>query len=187
MITQEIVTQVGKIFKPHGYKGEMNVDVDYGPELFANPKTPFFVKIDNILVPFFVERIGGGASGTSYMKFKGVNSDIEALQFVRKELYAPKDFVAGLLGLSPEELEMTVAGVVGFDVIDGGSGEKIGTVEDMEEGVEYDYILVRKASDDALLHIPFVDEFVEEITESSPSGNGEITVSLPEGFMESFG
>lgn len=179
---------VGRIFKPHGYKGEMNADIFYGPELFSDPETPFFVKIDNILVPFFVESIGGGTEGTSFLKLKGIDSDLEALTFNRKDLYALKSFVSSLFGVTEEELQLAAEDFRGYEVCDSYDRETIGVVEGVEEGVEYDYLEVRR-EDGETLYIPFIDEFVESVVESSegtdtPEKRGKIYVNLPDGFLE---
>ena len=68
MITEEMIIKVGNIFKPHGYKGEMNVSLDLDALFFEDPHTPFFVKIDNLIVPFFVEYTGG-ANKSAFLKF----------------------------------------------------------------------------------------------------------------------
>ena len=183
MIRQEDVAEVGKIFKPHGYKGEMNVDILYGPELFDEPKTHFFVKIDNILVPFFVEKIGGGATGTAHLKFKGIDSDTEAAKFARKEIYTLRNVLSGILGLTEEELDQNIAGFAGYEVTDGETNELIGVVEDIEEGIEYDYLIVVRPSGETI-QIPLIDEFVEGYEPPQGDGKGKITVKLPEGFLE---
>lgn len=184
MIREEDLIVVGKIFKPHGYKGEMNVEIEYGAELFKDSKTPYFIKMDNILVPFFVETIGGGREGTSFLKLRGVDSDLAASGFVRKELYARRSDVAKALKISEDELSMSIAGLDGFRVIDAVSGNFIGTVLEIEEGVEYDYLIVTKGEDDSEIQIPFIDEFISEVKDSGEGSIGEIYVTLPEGFLE---
>lgn len=184
MITDEMVVAVGRLFKPHSFRGEVNADILYGRELFADPNTPFFVKIDNILVPFFVETVGGGSNKTSFLKFRGIDSDSEASMVVNKELYALKSFVSEILGVSEEELEAGADDFAGFLVTDASNGVVIGEVEGIEEGVEYDYLLVKKQIDGETIHVPLIEEFVSEILEPSGESPGEITVTLPEGFLE---
>ena len=184
MITAEMITPIGHLFKPHGYKGELNADIIFDSSIFDDPETPFFVYIDNILVPFFVETIGGGQNNTSFIKFKNIDSDTEALVVAKRELYALKSFILENFEITEEELEFDSGALMGFEVIDLKSEEVIGIVEDIEEGVEYEYLVVRKLSDDSTVHIPFLDEFVKEILELEGSGAGKILVELPEGFLE---
>lgn len=184
MITDEMTAPVGRIYKPHSYKGEMNVDILYDRSIFRNRSNPFFVKIDNILVPFFVDSVGGGADKTSYLKFRGVESDSEAAAFANKELYMLKADLASALGVEEDELEVAADEYIGFSVTDMESGEALGEVEDFEEGVEYGYMVVRKHSDGETISIPFVDEFVREVREGEGDTKGEFLVSLPEGFLD---
>lgn len=184
MITDEMVAPVGRLFKPHGYKGEINFDALYEKNLYTVPGAALFIKIDNILVPFFVEKINGGASGTSFLKLKGIDSDLDALPLVRKEVYALKTFLVEQLEITEEELSIAVEGLNGFEVRTSEEPETaIGEVIDMEEGVEYDYLIVED-SDGRTFHIPFIEEFIEEINEPSGDTKGYIIVSLPEGFLE---
>lgn len=183
MITDEMVTPVGKTLKPHGYKGDLKFDAYFESAVYSHPHIPFFAKIDNILVPFFVETIGGGSEGTTFIKFKDIDSDLDALMLAKKEIYALKSFLTDELGVTEEELEQAGEDVTGFRVVELEGERVLGVVDHMEEGVEYDYMAVRKTGEEALIYIPFIDEFVEEITEDE-EGNGEIKVVLPDGFLE---
>lgn len=190
MIDEASVVAIGKLFKPHGYKGELNADIQYGPELFEDGSTAFFVKIDNILVPFFVEKIGGGANGTSHIKFRGIDSDTEAMILANKELYTLKSTLSEALELSEEELENELRGYEGFIVVDEKTGSAIGTVMGEEEGIEYDYLIVGKEGSEETIHIPMIEEFVKEISSNDKSqrdnheAEGTIKVDLPEGYLD---
>lgn len=185
MIKEEMVTPVGRLFKPHGYKGELNADITYDASLFDNPKTPFFIKIDNILVPFFVERISGGANGTSFIKLKGIDSDLDALEFNKKEIYALKKFLADKFGMTEDELQYELDGFEGYNVLLSDTGIRLGIVKYLEDGVEYDYLIVEREGQSGTIAIPFIDEFVEKIEPSEKNDDkGEIIVNLPDGFLE---
>ena len=184
MIREENLVGIGKIFKPHGYKGEMNIEISLDGDIFDNPCTPFFVKMDNIPVPFFVESVGGGANGTSFLKFKGVDSDLKAAAFANKELYAEKETVASLYGVEPEDLIFNNSELVGYEVYDADTKETLGQITEVSEGVEYDYLVVKKKTEGREMMIPLLDEFIEEIIEPTDEGVGRFIVRLPEGFME---
>ena len=153
-------------------------------DILKDPATPFFVKIDNILVPFFVEYLNGGTHGDSYIKFKHIDSDKAAGLLINKDLYTLKNLVADALGVDENELGLQADEFIGFSVKDADTGETYGTVKDIEQGVEYDYLVVEKSEDQEDLFIPFIDEFVKEILEDENSQKGEILVTLPEGFLE---
>lgn len=184
MIKEESLTVVGKLKKPHGYKGAIGVDMDFEKEIFADPKTPFFIKIDNIFVPFWVETIGGGSNGMSFIKIKDIDSDADAAQLAKKELYAQKSFVAQLLGIEESELETGIDDIIGLPVVDDETSELIGVVEGIMEGIEYDYLQVKRKEGNATIEIPLIDEFIEEIKEDPDGVREEIRVVLPDGFMD---
>ena len=183
MITDDMVFPIGRIKKPHGYKGNLGVEIFFEKELFADPSTPFFVKMDNILVPFFVDNIGGGRDGMSFLKFKDIDSDADAAVFSKKDLYALKSFLAETLGVGEDELNENEDELTGYIVVENESSKIIGIVEGILEGLEYDYLIVKKDDSDESIEIPIVDEFINEISESSDPSGGEIRVSLPEGFL----
>lgn len=184
MITQELLTSVGRLFKPHGYKGELKVNIEFDSDMNAILNKPFFVKIDNLLVPFFAEKFRGGKSGNSFVKFRNVDSDLEALALSNKDLFMLKSDVADLLGIESSGLEDLEQGYVGFNVFDSHNNVFIGSVENMEEGVEYDYLSVRKEKDGNIIDIPFIEEFVEEIEYPEGGKKGKIIVNLPDGMLE---
>ena len=185
MICDDMVMPVGTIFKPHGYKGEVNVDIHYDTYLFDDRNTPFFIKIDNILVPFFVEYSGGGPLRMSFLKFKGIDSDLDASTLNKKSLYALKTFLAEKLDISVNELEELGEEYVNYSVSDEATGDIIGTVVGIEEGVEYDYLIVNRSETGNQISIPLIDEFIKMIIDKENNcGRGEIKVSLPEGFLD---
>lgn len=183
MITEDNIFPIGKIFKPHSYKGFLNVELDFPKDLFYDPRTPFFVKIDNIIVPFFVESIEGKGDKVSFIKFKGINSDEEAETLVRRNIYAAKSFIADYLGISEEELNNEIEELKNYEVIDSESNNLLGYVTEIEEGVEYDYISVKLKDEEKIIQIPMVDEIILEIKENTNSETGKIYVNLPEGFL----
>lgn len=184
MIIEDQLIPVGKVVKPHGYKGVLNVDITFDKSIFSEPKTPFFIKIDNILVPFFVESIGGGTDKMSFLKLKGINSDAEASMLIGKEIFAEKAYLADKVDLNAEEDVLRADDFIGYSVRLADSDEDLGEVEETEEGIEYDYITVRNASDGKMISIPFIDEFIESISDSEQDEKGTIFVNLPEGFLD---
>lgn len=184
MITEEMLSPVGKIFNPHSYRGELNVELDYDFNFVELKKFPFLVKIDGIPVPFFSDKMRGGVSGASFIKFRGIDSDISALMLSNKNLYMLKADLALMLGLEVHEIEALEEGYSGFKVVNANNNETIGYVEKIEEGVEYDYISVKKNIDGELIEIPFIGEFITEIEETEGNPPGIIRVVLPDGFLE---
>lgn len=186
MIKDEMLIGIGKIFKPHGYKGEMNIDLDYDADIFQGGQITFIIKIDNIPVPFFVENIRGGINHSSFLKLKGIDSDIEASRFANKELYALKQQLLSSLDVDEDSFYLAENEMIGYSVVNEGSGENIGKITNFETGVEYDYMIVEDPIRESRFSIPFIDEFVKEIKDSSDHESGLVLVELPEGFLEIF-
>lgn len=185
MIVKEQLYDAGKILKTHGYKGDVTVASDFGKEIFKLPGTAFFVEFDNIPVPFFVEKVGGGSSNTVYIKFKTIDSDTDAAMLQNKRLYVERGVLAEFLGIGEDELDASGEELTGYEVIDASTGVKIGEVTGMEEGKEYDYLLVSRENDSEAIQIPLVEEFVVEIREGeSEDEKGLILLELPDGFLQ---
>ena len=184
MILEETLLKIGRIFKPHGFKGELTIDLEYDLPGSDLARLPLFIRIDGIFVPFFPVSLRGGVSGNSFVRFKGIDSDIDALKLSNHDLYMLKADFSVISGVGEEELDAFVSGYAGFLVVDQNTNEPLGYVEDIEEGVEYDYLTVKTAGG-KVLDIPFIDEFVSEISEdSADDAPGVIIVNLPEGFLD---
>lgn len=183
MINDKDIFSVGKILKPHGYKGEVGVEIDFDRTLYVDSNIPFFIKIDNIPVPFYVESVSGRNNKTLYIKFEGIDSDKEALTISRHELYTLKSIITEKFGISEEELDFSNEELIGYEIIDNITGNSLGVAEGIGEGKEYDYLILRKQDGDNSISIPLIEEFIYEILENQ-EGSGVIKVTLPEGFME---
>lgn len=184
MIDQNLLIPVGKLYKPHSYKGDVKAELYFDRDVFMNMETPLFVKIENILVPFFVQSISGGAHGTAFIKFKDIDSDEEASIFNKKDIFALKSVVSEATGLSDEELEeIDNEHLVGYKIYDNDTNDFIGVLTGFDSGVEYDYMVVENEQLGKEFAVPFIDEFVNRI-EDEEKGSGSIYVDLPEGFLD---
>lgn len=184
MITEEMLWKVGKIFKPHSYKGEVSVELDYEPEELDFPGTPFFVLVDGIPVPFIMQSMRAQGSKNQIMKFKEIDSDEDASIIANHSLYVLKKFFEDHFGVTEDELERMENEYEGFDVIDIESGAMVGVVTDTQEGVEYDYLEIRREPDGETVLLPMVDDIIKEIIEPEENENGKIIVEIPEGLLE---
>lgn len=183
MITEGMVIKAGRTFKPHGYKGALKAESEFGGELLRTPGTPVFFKIDNILVPFFVEELKEGASGGIFLKLEDLDSDADATEVANKDFYVLRSLLSSHLDLPEDVLDTLDNDMKGYRVTDVGSSELLGIVEEISEGVEYDYLLVKR-EDGSEINIPIVDEFIFEIEDASGDFPGEIKVGLPDGFLD---
>lgn len=180
MIGEKDVIEIGFLRKPHGYKGELNADLDFDGDLFADRQTPFIMNIDGILVPFHIDTIRKRGEGY-LIKFEDIDSDKDASILVNHEIYALKSRVIDLTGISEEDLEDDYD-LIGATVRDAETGKMLGTVKEIEEGKEYDYLNVEREEETEALQIPMIDPFIKTIEEDE-DGRVIITVMLPEGML----
>lgn len=181
MIEEKNLVEVGFLRKPHGFKGEMNAELDYDGSLFADRLTPFIIKIDGLFVPFFIETIRKRGEGY-LIKFEDVDSDSDAAMLVNHELYADRTKISELTGIEEEDLDN------GFDfegaiVRDVHSQEIIGRVNDVEEGKEYDYLVVMRENEDEEVRIPLIEPLIAAVEENE-EGDIVVYVDLPDGMLD---
>lgn len=181
MISEEEIISAGETFKPHGYKGEVSAAIDFDLSETDLTPMPFVFKLDGIFVPFFIDTIRKLKNNAWLIKFDGLNSDEEIKLLSKKEFYFRKKQLAEILDVSEAELEEQEEDILGYRVIDSENGQLIGVVTDILEGQEYDYIEVEN-EEGGNIQIPLIEPFILEIKENE--NQGEIYVSLPEGFLD---
>ena len=184
MIDRKDLIEIGKVAKTHSYKGEVSVLFDYDPAVFQEGgEKIFFIEMDGIPVPFFSETIRGNARDKGFVKFEDIDTEREASALTGRTVMMKKDDLADMLGISTDELELESEDCIGYEVVDASSHAILGKVTDIEEGPEYDYLVVENADEEKELTIPYIEEFVESI-EDSEEGFGKIFVTLPEGYLD---
>lgn len=182
MIEGKDLVNIGFLFKPHGFKGEINAVLDYPVETFKDHNIPFILSLDGIYVPFFYDGIRSKGEENCLIRFEGVYTETEVSKLVNHEIYALKRDMANLLGVDESELAETASIFIGAKIIDDINGSEIGIVTDIEEGKEYDYLVIETLSTKDTVSIPFIDAFITEIDDEQDPA--VIRVSLPEGLLE---
>ena len=180
MIEESMLIQSGQLFKPHGYKGEINAALDYPEEFYQIDKRALFMEIDGVYVPFFLKSIR--SKGSDFLlSFKDIEGLEEIKPFVNRSLYSLRKEVAEFFNVEEDDLDSDSDELIGFEVIDSSTGKKIGEVTEIQESVEYDYLVVDTEGSEPLL-IPFIDEFIDYVNEPEDA-KGLIAVNLPEGML----
>ena len=73
MIKPEEVYRIGRLGKPHGVKGEITMQVD--DDVFDRVDAEFLVlRVDGILVPFYMEEYHFRTDTTALIKFEDVDT-----------------------------------------------------------------------------------------------------------------
>ena len=183
MIEESQLIEVGKLHKPHGYKGEINASFDYPVEMVKTPGLPLFLDVDGIFVPFFIASLRTREGG-ALIRFDDIESSDDVRPYVNKKIFCLKKDVAAFLSVEEEELDAVADDVIGYDVLTEDE-RKLGVVSDIQEGTEYDYLIVDPVDEEGEeIMIPFIDDFINEISEDPDGENGTIYVLLPDGYLE---
>ena len=161
--------RIGKITGPVGLKGEVKVMSYSGdPERFSHLEKIYLKDTE-----YVIER-ASKRNRLTILKLEGVNDRNEAEKL--RNLYvdmAEED-------LEPlEEGSFYIRDLIGLDVLDSETGEKLGTLKDVLTDRPQDIFVVKTEVGKDVM-IPGVSEFVKEIKPEE----GCITVALIKGLME---
>lgn len=121
---------IGKIVKLHGYKGGVSLFLDVThPEEYMDMES-FFIEIDGILTPFFVESFKLKNKGFAAVKFQGIDSEQEARSLLKKKVFIPETELREL-----DESNFYDHEVIGYEVEDVVKGEigKVTAIADLKQ------------------------------------------------------
>lgn len=178
MIEEKELIPVGKFFRTHALKGELNVITDgYEPQMLEEG-FPLIVDMEGIFVPFYAESVRTKGSQGCLVKLDGIDSQERAQEFVNKEIFMLRKDVAEWLDVEEDEVA-TEDDLVGFSVYVNGIG-KIGSVDSIDSSTSNILLLVKSDIDADIIYIPLVEDFIEEIDPE----NKKIILSLPDGIID---
>ena len=90
MIQEKDVYRIGRVGKPHGIKGEVQIQVD--DDVFDRTSTPYLIlRVDGILVPFFMEEYRFKSDEIVLVRFEDISSAAERAAKVLDLVPAPID------------------------------------------------------------------------------------------------
>lgn len=159
----------GTITKTHGVDGKVvaRTETDLEAKDF---REPIFIKIDGLLVPFFVITIDPKGRNQYILTLELVNDIEEGSKLIGNEFYLPGDDAVFDETLDLSELE-------GVIVMDQAAGE-IGPCIRVDE-VSGNYLLVIEKNQREVL-IPFNEDFLVEFL----PGENYLLLDLPEGLID---
>jgi 16S rRNA processing protein RimM len=166
---RENCSLIGTITKPHGIGGQLiiRLDGDFADDI--EPGEPLFVKVDEQLVPFFIEE-AEVFPDRAILKLEFVNNPDEARKLTGKEIYLENFRIGTQADLSGEN-----AGIyIGFSFHDKTSGIE-GIIKDFIDNPLNPLFLVNNESSEFL--IPVHPDFIVEIDQKRKL----IILELPEG------
>lgn len=168
MIREDEVYKIGVVTRTHGVKGE--VSLTFTDDVWDRAEADFLVlRIDGILVPFYMEEYRFRSDTTALVKFVDYDNAETAQELCSCEVYFPYS----LTPQANEDDEYTWRYFTGFLVIDEHAGE-LGKIEYVDDSTQN--ILFQIAD----RFIPAAEEFILDIDHKGRT----ITMSLPEGLLD---
>ena len=167
MIKEEEVYRIGRLGKPHGVKGEVTMQVD--DDVFDRVDADFLVlRVDGILVPFYMEEYRFRTDATALIKFEDVDTVEQARQLTNCDVY----FLRRLA--DNDESEYTWTFFVGFELIEVSSGKPVGRIAAVDDSTQN---VLFQLEDGTL--IPAAEELINQIDPQKK----QIHMALPEGLL----
>ncbi|NPD81877.1 16S rRNA processing protein RimM [Prevotella sp. PINT] len=168
MIKDTDVYKIGRVGKPHGVKGEVQVQID--DDVFDRVGADYLVlRIDGILVPFFMEEYRFKSDEIALVTFCDMDSAEKVRELTGCEVFFPRSLADEV------EHDLTYAELVGYELTDSNTGKTVGTIEAVDDATEN----ILFELDNGLL-IPAPEELIEEVDTECR----KVTVAVPEGLLD---
>ena len=168
MIREEEVYKIGRLGKVHGVKGEVTLQFD--DDVFDRVDADYLVlKIDGILVPFFIEEYRFRSDNVALMKFEDIDTQERARELTGCDVFFPRALA------DDEDDAPSLAMLVGFELVDAASGKRVGHIAAIDDTTVN---LLFELEDGTL--IPASEELITDIDQESRI----ITIDIPEGLLE---
>ena len=152
MILETDVYKIGQFTRTHGVRGELafrftddvwdRVEADY-----------LFLRLDGLLVPFFLEEWRFRSDDVALLKFEDIDSADDAQHLVGAEVYFPKELTPD----DADELELSWRHFIGFEVWQ--ADAVLGNVTDVLDQTS-NVLLVIATADGGEVLVPAHEDFV---------------------------
>lgn len=167
MIKDDEVYKIGRVGKTHGIHGEVQVQID--DDVFDRVDAEYLIlRIDGILVPFFMDEYRFKNDDIALVKFSDINSNEQARRLTGCEVFFQRAMA------DAEEHDMTYAELVGYSVVNSADNAVLGQIEYVDDATDN---ILFELTDGTL--IPAAEELIAEID----SENRRITMIIPEGLI----
>jgi 16S rRNA processing protein RimM len=167
MIKQEEVYKIGRIGKPHGVKGEVNLM--FTDDVFDRVDAEYLVlMVDGILVPFFMEEYRFRGDETALVKFCDIDTQDRARELTGCDVYFPR----ALAETTDETPSLSM--LVGYEIVSVADGRAVGKIAAIDDSTAN--ILFELETGHL---IPASDELIENID----TEHQQIKMNIPEGLL----
>lgn len=168
MIKDSDVYRIGRVGKPHGVKGEVQVQID--DDVFDRVGADYLVlRVDGILVPFFMEEYRFKSDEIALVTFCDMDSSEKVRELTGCEVFFPRSLADEV------EHDLTYAELVGYSLVDANTGRRVGTIESVDDATEN----ILFEMDNGSL-IPAPEELITDVDMESRT----VTVAVPEGLLD---
>lgn len=161
--------KAGKVSKPNGLRGEVNILLEPEAGKHIEPDHPLFIDIDGQRVPFYVEEVELVSKDQAIVKFEFIDSLDEARKVSGCSLYFDPAH-----NPVPVQKENDLHSVVGYQACDRQVGE-LGQISAFIPNAMNPVFLIDYKGGE--LMVPAVEDFIEQID----SQNQKVHLILPEG------
>lgn len=171
MIKQEDVYRIGRLGKPHGVRGELSFQFD--DDIFDRVDADYLIfGIDGILVPFFIEEYRFRSNEICLLKVCDIDSEERARELTGCDVFFPRALA------QEEEGGASWAEIIGFRVINGASGEVVGTIRSVDDSTINVLFSLDTPQGQAL--IPASDDLIRDVDRQAQT----ITMTIPDGLLD---
>jgi len=168
MIEESSVYKIGVLTRTHGVRGE--ISFTFSDDVWDRTDADYLIlRIDGILVPFFLEEYRFRSDNVALLKFQDYDSSEKVQELSGAEVYFP-------FSLTPqpdENDELTWRYFTGFHVVDVHAGD-LGVIDHVDDSTPN--ILFQLGD----LLIPAAEPFFRQVDHQKRV----ITMELPEGLLE---
>jgi len=164
-------TVVGRLFKPHGVKGELKGDIE--PEYLEDvlSKGLVYVQEGNNQIPYFIESIR--SQSPFLIKLDTIDNKEDAVRVAHREIRVKTNTLSRII---VEVSDLKYHYIVGYTMVDVEHGE-IGVVSKLEEYPQQEMAFVEK--EDQQILIPLHKQVIERIDKEAQ----KIYMDLPDGLL----
>ena len=160
---------IGKVGRPHGYKGNLRIFLDY--DIAIDSPSWLWLDFGYDYIPFSVEEIIRQQGRDWVIKLENCSSEKEVKPYVNASLAISEEDFNHLLPAS-ENIESWI----GWNAVDA-DGHPIGVVRSIDQSTANGIIEIQHTSGPMIIvpHTPQVVVLAE---------NGQLTLSLPDGLLD---
>ena len=162
----------GKIGKPKGFKGEVNIIIDKDTPISPDSLNEIIILIGKKLVTYPLASFKISPKGNAIGKFEGMTSDVDVNRIKNLSIYLSKEILPAL-----KDNEYYLHDLVGCVIIDKTFG-KVGVINEVNNQTGQTILFVETQNDEIV--IPFVDDFIIDINTSKK----EVNLDLPKGIID---